>query len=40
MSCQRVIDERRVGRDVGSGRDDKSCDIMRSGAEAGRERVA
>jgi len=40
VSCQRVIDERRVGRDVGSGRDDESCDIMRSGAEAGRERVA
>jgi len=29
VSCQRVIDERRVGRDVGSGRDDESCDIMR-----------
>jgi len=29
VSCQRVIDGRRVGRDVGSGRDDESCDIMR-----------
>ena len=46
MSCQRVIDGRRVRRDVGSdkmlGRDDESCDIMRhhvigsgSGSRAG-----
>jgi len=28
------------GWDEMSGRDDESCDIMRSGAEGGRERVA